>query len=84
MIFLKTKNRDNVAVTIKLYKDENLNFMIYIVGLKKDSLTPKKSDIIDKKILFTHNLNITFSKYSTYKYENSILKDGLAYLYVHF
>ena len=48
MIFLKTKNRDNVAVTIKLYKDENLNFMIYIVGLKKESLSPKKSDMIDK------------------------------------
>ena len=48
VLFLKTKNRDNVAVTIKLYKDENLNFMIYIVGLKKDSLTPKKSDMIDK------------------------------------
>ena len=48
VIFLKTKNRDNVAVTIKLYKDENLNFMIYIVGLKKESLSPKKSDMIDK------------------------------------
>ena len=48
MLFLETKNRNNVEVAIKLYKDENLNFMIYIVGLKKDSLTPKKSDMIDK------------------------------------
>ena len=39
VIFLKTKNRDNVAVTIKLYEDENLNFMIYIIGLKKELLT---------------------------------------------
>lgn len=34
MLILETKNRDNVAVTIKLYKDENLNFMIYINSLK--------------------------------------------------
>jgi hypothetical protein len=38
MIFLETKNK-NVAVTIKLYEDENLNFMIYIIGLKKELLT---------------------------------------------
>jgi len=31
MLILETKNRDNVAVTIKLYKDENLNFMIFIL-----------------------------------------------------
>ena len=39
MIFLETKNKNNVAVTIKLYEDENLNFMIYIIGLKKELLT---------------------------------------------
>jgi len=49
VLFLETKNRNNVEVAIKLYKDENLNFMIYIVGLKKESLSPKKSDMINKE-----------------------------------
>ena len=39
MIFLETKNKNNVVVRIKLYEDENLNFMIYIIGLKKELLT---------------------------------------------
>jgi len=40
MLFLEIKNRDNVTVKIKLNRDDKF-YVIYIVRLKKESLTIK-------------------------------------------
>ena len=80
--YLETKNRDNEAVVIKLYKDEEPNFKINLIGMKTKSLILKQSNMIGARSLLSPDSNTTDSKYSTYKYGYSKLKDEVAYLYL--
>ena len=79
---LDSKNRDNEAVIIKLYKDEEPNFMINLVGLKTKSLIPSQSDMIDTRSFLAPESNTTDSKYSIYKYGYSKLKDDVVFIYI--
>jgi len=82
LFYLDAKNRDNEAIIIKLYKDEEPNFMINLVGLKTKSLIPSQSDMIDTRSFLAPESNTTDSKYSIYKYGYSKLKDDVVFLYI--
>ena len=82
LFYLDSKNRDNEAVIIKLNKDEEPKFMINLIGMKTKSLVPSQSDMIDTRSLLAPDSNTTDSKYSTYKYGYSKLKDEVVCLYV--
>ena len=79
---LDSKNRDNEAVIIKLSKDEEPNFIIGLIGLKTKTLIPTQSDMVDIRTFFAPDSNTTDSKYATYKYEYSKLKDKVVYEYI--
>ena len=77
--YLDTKNRDNEAVVIKLYKDEKPNFRIAVVGMKTKPLKPSLLEMIDLQSFVVPDSNTRDSKYSTYKYGYSKLKDEVTY-----
>ena len=79
---LDSKNRDNEAVIIKLYKNEEPNFIIGLIGLKTKTLIPTQSDMVEMRTFFAPDSNTTDSKYATYKYEYSKLKDKVVYEYI--
>ena len=64
---LDSKNRDNEAVIIKLYKDEKPNFIINLIGMKTKSLIPTQSDMIETRSLLAPDSNAIDSKYAIYK-----------------
>ena len=82
MFSLDAKNRDNEAVIIKLYKDEKPNFIINLIGMKTKSLIPTQSDMVEIRTFFAPDSNTTDSKYATYKYEYSKLKDNVVFIYI--
>ena len=82
LFYLDSKNRDNEAIIIKLYKDEEPDFTVSLIGLKTKTLSPTQSDMIDTRSFFAPDSNTTDSKYSIYKYEYSKLKDNVVFIYI--
>ena len=82
-LYLESKNKDNEAVSIKVYKKDFIpTFTVSVVGMRNKSLFPATIDRLDSRFLSNYDSNITDSKYVTYKYEYSRIKDSVTYQYV--